>query len=431
MTTKRFRVLCISLLSLMIAPGLLSQTGFVHTSGKELLDGAGKPLLLRGTNLGNWFEPEGYMFHLGDSAQSPREIEELSYELIGPAKADAFWKQWRETYITEGDIDRIQAMGFNSVRVPIHWKYFDQENAEGFRLLDRLVEWARKDHIYIIIDLHCAPGGQTGTNIDDSYGYTWLYLSGEEQKHTIEIWRRIAAHYSQEPMVLGYDLLNEPIPHYPQLQRFNGDLEPLYRRISSAIREVDRNHVLILGGAQWDSNFKVFGPPFDKNVMYTFHKYWTAPDASVIKEYIDFRDKYKVPIWLGESGENNDQWIAAFVKTLEENHIGWCFWPYKKMDATSSVVTFDRPEHWDGVIALSKMPGGTGNAEKRITARPSPEEAQAAFDDLLNKARYPSERVNAGYVHALGLSPAGRAEAIQSQRPEETGGQTDEKKAIR
>ena len=404
MTKMRFWAFCLFLCTLTIAPELHCQTGFVHNSGKDLVDGAGSPLLLRGTNLGNWLEPEGYMFHLGESAQSPREIEELSYQLIGPEKAEAFWKEWRETYITEGDIDRLKAMGFNSVRVPIHWKFFDAENAEGFRLLDRLVQWARKDHIYIIIDLHCAPGGQTGTNIDDSYGYPWLYVSGEAQKRTIEIWRRIAAHYSKETIVLGYDLLNEPIPNYPLLQRFNGDLEPLYRRISAAIREVDRNHVLILGGAQWDSNFKVFGPPFDKNVMYTFHKYWTAPDASVIKEYVDFRDKYNVPIWLGESGENNDQWIASFVKTLEENHIGWCFWPYKKMDSGSSVVTFDRPGGWDALIDLSKMPGGTGNAEKRIAARPSPEDAQTAFDNLLNQVRYSNEKVNPGYVQALGLT---------------------------
>ncbi len=387
----------------ILASALPAQSGFVHTSGTELIDGSGKPLLLRGTNLGNWFEPEGYMFHLEDSAQSPHEIENLTRELIGPEKSEAFWKQWREDFITEADIDRIHAMGFDSVRVPIHWKFFTDGNTEGFRLLDRLVGWARKDHIYLIIDLHCAPGGQTGTNIDDSDGYPWLYLSPEAQQQTIAIWRRIAAHYNNEPIVLGYDLLNEPIPHFPQLQRFNTDLEPLYRRISAAIREVDRNHVLILGGAQWDSNFKIFGKPFDSNVLYTFHKYWTATDVSVIREYIEFRDKYKVPIWLGESGENKDEWIAAFVKTLEDNHIGWCFWPYKKMDAPSNVVTFDRPAHWDAIIALSKMPAGTGNAEKRIAARPSPEDAQAAFDDLLNKIRFSSEKVNPGYVKALGL----------------------------
>lgn len=364
--------------------------------------------MLRGINLGNWFEPEGYMFHFDGGPQSPREIEELSYELIGPERADAFWKQWRETYITQADIDLIQKSGFNSVRVPLHWKFFDSDNAEGFRLLDRLVAWARKDGIYLVLDLHCTPGGQTGSNIDDSWGYPWLYRSTAAQAHTAAIWRRIAAHYKNEPIVLGYDLLNEPVPHYPRLQQYNTDLEPVYRKLVAAVREVDKNHVVILGGAQWDSNFKVFGPPFDSNVMYTFHKYWTATDKSVIQEYLNFRDKYHVPIWLGESGENKDEWIAAFVKTLEANHVGWCFWPYKKMDATSSVVTFDRPAHWDDIVAFAKLPPGTGNAEKRIAARPSVEEAQEAFDDLLKKIQFANARVNSGYVQALGLAAVSR-----------------------
>jgi endoglucanase len=382
-----------------------AQRGFVHTSGTNLVDSSNQPLMLRGINLGNWLEPEGYMFHFNGGPQSPREIEDLTNELLGPEKAAAFWHQWRESYITEADIDRIKKEGFNSVRVPIHWKLFDSDGAEGFRLLDRLVQWARKDGVYIIIDLHCAPGGQTGTNIDDSGGYPWLYLSPEAQAHTISIWRRIAAHYRNEPTVLGYDLLNEPIPHFPQLQQFNKDLEPFYRRLTEAIRQVDRHHVLILGGAQWDSNFKVFGPPFDANVMYTFHKYWTAPDVSVIREYLDYRDRYHVPIWLGESGENKDEWIAAFTKTLEDNHVGWCFWPYKKMDATSNVVTFDRPVHWDEIVKFAALPPGTGNAEKRIAGRPSAEDIQAAFDDLLVKVQFASERVNAGYVKALGMTP--------------------------
>jgi endoglucanase len=405
MSIRKLCPLLFSLLVLTLCPSLFAQHGFVHTFGANVVDGDGKPLMLRGTNIGNWLEPEGYMFHFDGGPQSPSEIEALTRELIGPQKSEAFWKQWRETYITEADIDRIHAMGFNSVRVPFHWKFFDADNAEGFRVVDRLVQWARKDRVYVILDLHCAPGGQTGTNIDDSEGYPWLYTDADAQARTIAVWRRIAKHYAHEPIILGYDLLNEPIPHFPQLQQYNKDLEPLYKKLAAAVREVDPNHMLILGGAQWDSNFKVFGPPFDKNVMYTFHKYWTAPDVSVIQEYLDYRDKYHVPIWLGESGENKDEWIAAFTKTLEENHVGWCYWPYKKMDATSSPVTFDRPEHWDAVVKLAAMAPGTGNAEKRIAARPSPQEAQAIFDDLLKKVQFSGERVNDGYLRALGLTP--------------------------
>ncbi len=112
-----------------------------------------------------------------------------------------------------------------------------------------------------------------------------------------------------------------------------------------------------------------------------------------------------MPIWLGESGENKDEWIAAFTKTLEDNRVGWCFWPYKKMDATSSAVTFDRPVHWDEIVKFAALPPGTGNAEKRIAARPSADDIQAAFDDLLIKTRFTSERVNAGYMQGAWSDP--------------------------
>jgi hypothetical protein len=147
-----------------------TKQGFVHTRGENLVDGSGQPLMLRGINLGNWFEVEGYMFHFDGGPQAPREIEDLTKNLLGPEKAEAFWKEWRANYITEADIDRIHAMGFNSVRVPLHWRFFTSDDAEGFKLVDQLVQWAQKDGIYVILDMHCAPGGQTGANIDDSWG---------------------------------------------------------------------------------------------------------------------------------------------------------------------------------------------------------------------------------------------------------------------
>src|SRR3954466_11110810 len=119
---------------LLSATSLFAQQGFVHTAGSDIVDAQGKPLMLRGINLGNWFEPEGYMFHFEGGPQSPREIEDLTKELIGPERAGGFWKQWRETYISEADIDRLKKAGFNSGRVPIHWKFFDSDDSDGFRL---------------------------------------------------------------------------------------------------------------------------------------------------------------------------------------------------------------------------------------------------------------------------------------------------------
>jgi aryl-phospho-beta-D-glucosidase BglC (GH1 family) len=377
---------------------------FVHAGGKYLVDPEGHTLQLRGINLGNWMVPEGYMFGLEGGPQSPREIETFFNELIGPAEAAQFWQEYREAYITEDDIRYLHQTGVNSIRIPLHQKFFTPGNDEGLALLDRVVGWAEKYHLYVILDLHCAPGGQTGSNIDDSWGYPWLFESEASQAMTVAVWKRIAEHYRDNPAVLGYDLLNEPIPHYPALQKYNSQLEPLYKKLTAAVRTVDTNHLIILGGAQWDSNFAVFGAPFDSNLMYTFHKYWTAPTEAVIQPYLDFRNRYDVPIWLGESGENSDAWIHDFVQVMEKNQIGWAFWPYKKMGSASSFVTWQKPLYWDEIVAYGKMEGNTGNSEKRIAARPSLEHARAAFQSLLENIRLAHCQTNAGYIRALNLT---------------------------
>jgi endoglucanase len=376
-------------------------TLFVHREGARLIAADGKPLSLKGINLGNWLEPEGYMFHFDGWPQSKTEIESLIAELLGPEGSEQFWQEYRENYITRADIEFLRAAGFNSVRVPFNYRFFATE--EGFHLLDRLIAWCRAAHLWVILDLHAAPGGQTGTNIDDSSGYPWLFRSQKAQRETIDLWRHIAEHYSNNPTVLGYDLLNEPIPHYPPLASLKPSLEPLLKKIALAVRAVDRSHVLIFEAAIWDSDFSVFGPPFDPNVLYSIHKYWMKPDRSSIQEYLDFRAKYNVPLWVGESGENTDQWISEFRSLLEKNDIGWCFWPYKKMEATSAPVSIARPPYWGEIIAFAKQPTGTGNAEKRIAARPPQDHIDQAFKGLIENMPFAKNKVNVGYLKALGL----------------------------
>jgi endoglucanase len=396
------RRLCTLLLSAVALFPLASRAQYAHTQGEQVIGRNGKPLLLRGTNLGNWMVPEGYMWQFGGHVQSAREIEALVAELIGPERSKTFWQQWRDNYVTQSDIHLIHQAGFNSIRVPMHYRFFQSDDAEGFRLLDRLVKWSRAEGIYLVLDMHAAPGGQTGTNIDDSDGYPWLFTDQSSQQQLLDTWHRIARHYRNEPVILGYDLLNEPIPTYPKLHGLNPLLEPLYKRTAAVIRKEDKHHILILGGAQWDNNFDVFGPPFDSNVIYEWHKYKVlVPDQSLVQRYVDFRTKNHVPIWLGESGENKDEWLATFRTVLEKNNIGWAFWPYKKLANTTAVETVTPPADWPSIVAYAKLPNGVGLTSERLKDRPEQEVIDRAFAQLIENIKLSHCTTNLGYVRAL------------------------------
>ena len=407
MRCRRTQACWLGIILLSLAPSVAAaQTRFIGTRGKELVSPDGKPLLLKGINLGNWLLPEGYMFKF-KTANSPRLIQATINELVGEDEAQQFWKTYRDNYITRADIHFIKQSGFNSVRVPFSYRLFVSDTTvprlegPGYELLDRVVDWCRSEGLYVILDMHAAPGGQTGDNIDDSWGYPFLFESNKSQELMLNLWRKIAARYQDQPTVIGYDLLNEPIAHYFDSASLNPKLEPLYRKIVSGIREVDRNHIIFLGGAQWDTNLKVFGPPFDRKLVYTFHKYWMTVNQDAIQEYLNFRDKYNVPIWMGESGENTDEWIDAFRKLLEAHNIGWCFWPYKKLDATSCIVSIKSPDDWAAVIAFAEAPRTTFEEVRKH--RPPKEKVEKALTDYLERIKFANCRVNQGYLKALGL----------------------------
>ena len=170
----------------------LGSAQFVHTDHNQIVDAAGKPLLIRATNLGNWLVPEGYMWLFEGGPQSPSEIRSLVLELLGPEGSSEFWQKYRENYVTREDVTFLHRAGFNAIRVPLHYGLFETDDADGFKLLDRLISWCRSEKLYVILDLHAAPGGQTGANIDDSPGYPWLFRSPQEQEHLVSIWRRLA-----------------------------------------------------------------------------------------------------------------------------------------------------------------------------------------------------------------------------------------------
>lgn len=394
---------------LMMPLWVAAQQKFVHTRGQQIYTPEGKPFLIKGTNLGNWLLPEGYMFKF-DKVNAPWMIEQVLLELVGPSANTHFWKQYLDCYITEADIRLLKEMGSNSVRLPFDYRLFTNESylgendsTRGFYYMDQVVSWCKKYQLYLLLDMHGAPGGQTGDNIDNSYGYPFLYTDSGCQAQTINIWKRIANRYKNETIILGYDLLNEPIAHFFDQDQLNPLLEPLYQKIVRAIREVDNNHLIFLEGTQWASKFHIFSKPFDDKLVYSFHKYWTDTTQDVIQEYVDFRSRYNVPIYVGETGENNDAWILSFRKLLEKNNIGWHYWPYKKMESTSCVVSFPKPATWDSLVAYTKTVRVSHEDIRK--ARPKNMQViQQALSDFLGNIQNQYYSKNPAYITGIGLN---------------------------
>ena len=194
---------------LLLHVSLLEAQSFFTINGKNIIGPDGKPFLMKGTNLGNWLVPEGYMFTFKDAA-SPRMINEVISELIGPSGARQFWKAHLANYITRKDIHYLRSIGMNSIRIPFHYKLFTDEDylggrgeARGFALMDSVIKWCAEENLPVILDMHAAPGGQTGDNIDDSYGYPYLFKSKSSQDLMTKIWVKIAEKYKNEPVIIN------------------------------------------------------------------------------------------------------------------------------------------------------------------------------------------------------------------------------------
>jgi endoglucanase len=387
----KIRFLFLFLAILIIQQGFLDcqsviAQGFLHTRGEDMVDGSGNKVLLQGVGLGNWILPEGYKWKFHDKGDRPRKIEHVVSDLLGEGDASLFWKEFRKNYITETDIQRIAALGFNSVRPALNSRLFITEGDsavfidEGFLLLDNLISWCKKYGIYVIIDMHGAPGGQTGANIDDSADdLPRLFMDARNQDRLVRLWMKIAERYKNETAVAAYDLLNEPLPENTgSAEKYGNLLEPLYKRITSAIRETDKNHMITLEGMNWANNWSVFGNPFDSNVFYQFHYYcWNEPDnLNSIQYFTDMRKQLKTPVWIGETGEKNNTIYWATTQYFEFNNMGWSFWPWKKMATTNTPYSIKMPENWDQVAAY------TGDGPK-----PSSGIAKKAFDELVENIK--------------------------------------------
>ena len=359
----------------------LHAQGFLKAYGEKIVDAKGENILLRGEGLGGWMLQEGYMLGINKDAQQ-NKIRSRIEDMMGTKETEEFYDEWLHNFIQKIDIDSMHAWGFNSVRLPMHYNLFtlpvDKEPVagedtwldKGFQLTDSLLSWCKANHMYLILDLHAAPGGQgNDINISDRDATKpSLWQSEANQQKTIALWKKLADRYKNEEWIGGYDILNEPNWGFTDTvndlngtkEQNNAPINKLFQQITTAIRSVDKNHIIIIEGNGWGNNYNGILPTWDKNMVLSFHKYWDYNKPENIKRIVDVRNKYHVPVWLGETGENSNVWFTEEISLLGKNNIGWSMWPLKKM-GTNNPLQIKSNLNYDEV---KNYMNGTGRKPK-------------------------------------------------------------------
>jgi endoglucanase len=387
---KRIRLFALLLCALFALPA--AAAGFLHADGTRIVDGDNRPVLLRGMGLGGWMIQEGYMLQAGQHQQ--HVIRRDIASLIGPDKAAAFYRAWLDNFVTKADVDALAGWGFNSIRLPIHYDILtlpaDQEpkagtdtwHEDGFRRIDALADWARANNMYLILDLHAAPGGQ-GSDLpisDRDPTKPSLWDSAENRRKTVALWRKLATRYAKDPAIGGYDILNEtnwdfsgPGGGHGCQEKDSAPLRSFMMEITAAIRAVDKGHMIVIEGNCWGNNYAGILPLWDANMAISFHKYWNANDEASVAAALKLRDDNHAPVWMGESGENSDVWFRDVIALVEAHDIGWSFWPLKKLGFNNPLEVVPNPG-WAPLAAWLRGDPGA--------AKPSPDAAWAALSGL-------------------------------------------------
>ncbi len=319
----------------------------LRTDKTKIIDGQGRQVRLKGVNFGGWLMMEAYFVHAANLAQ--QVFEKQFARRLGNRALQELLAQFRGHFITEKDFQQVASWGMNCIRLPFHYKIASDDKTLCY--LDQAVALAKKHKIYLLLDMHAAPGAQNPDWHSDSINRkTALWTQKSNRLKTYALWEKIADRYKDEAYVAGYDLLNEPVLDDPAL------LNSFYRETIKAIRRSDPNHILFIEGKHWAQQIDALEDFPDDNWLYSIHFYepmefafhlipfmrypWPGCNKDVLRRrmegYHRFAQKMQRPVHVGEFGVNFRQGVYNEHIYLRDeleifNALGfhWNYWTYK------------------------------------------------------------------------------------------------------
>ncbi|KAK0502509.1 glycoside hydrolase family 5 protein [Armillaria luteobubalina] len=312
----------------------------LRVKGTQLVNLNNDQVVLRGAGLGGWMCMENFI-----SGYPGCEF------------------QIRDALNNVLDAMFFRSLGLNCIRIAVNYRHFEDDSnprvlkREGFHHLDRVISLCAKHSIYTIIDMHTAPGAQSGGwHADGGTHIANFWKHKDFQDRFVWLWTEIAYHYKDNEWVTGYNLMNEPADPHPTMAR----LMEVYDRLCTAIQSVDPNHIIFLDGNTFASDFTKFPENvkerWGENVVYAIHDYslygfpkskeaYVGSDEqkaklqAVYKRKRRWMDDRGLCVWNGEwgpvyarkeyDGRRNRRNKQGELELYNKDMLSWSIWLYK------------------------------------------------------------------------------------------------------
>ncbi|WP_162927002.1 cellulase family glycosylhydrolase [Flavobacterium psychrotrophum] len=274
-------------------------------------------------------------------------VRNALYDRFGVVGADAALDSFQNAWITATDLDNIKNMGMNMVRVPFYWMEVMNNDgtikSNGFTQLDWVVSECSSRGMYVILDLHGAPGGINGFITSGQAVINNYWTDTNAQQMTINLWKSIATRYKDNPAVAAYDLLNEPLSSNQTLYPIHAFYNTLYQEV----RAIDADHTISIGAFP---TFDFVVPPSTygwTNVLYQVHNYNEDKTNhasqngfidAILLDVANHQHNWNVPVFAGEFNFWNfpDLW-QKYLRGLNALNASWSNWSYKTKRTDSPV----------------------------------------------------------------------------------------------
>lgn len=308
----------------------LGEHDFIRAENGGFITECGEKIIFKGINLND----DILNFQKWDlpSNANTQDVFASLESRFGRYGAKELLKKYNENFISESDLKFVRKLGANCVRVPLHHKTLcRKDSCKGdfdFDRLDKIVEKCRKLGVYVIFDLHSAPGYQNHGSACAQSEESIFFKSGKEgfeaRNSAIRLWAGVAAHYCDEPAVAGYDLLNRPLHFIPQQEENIDVLYKFYRRALKAIKAVDNRHTVIM---QLPEGAEGLPAMSEENIAFGFYSHMnTSFEADAMLNRINTAQNGVPCIVCKVRAEENADYILS---SLNESGVSWIFGDFK------------------------------------------------------------------------------------------------------